>query len=249
MKGKRIWLLGLGVLGAIVIALLGHRADVGWVNRGSLESVAIAQSQKVIPTSTPSPKTPALSSPPDTSTPITGFPAVPISPSLTPTPTALPASTAPPLPLGGDYQDPLGRFKIGILKGYKVSPLAGSVLIEAPDGKLAYSVVAKSQPLGNPIGLNAGYDNTDGLTKAAADVFQRGEGFQPGPPRPEAGGGAVIDWTGTLTIASNPQPVGGVILVRSSAKTILLLIVTATQAGADQVPGALSALANSLKAL
>ncbi len=138
---------------------------------------------------------------------------------------------------------------MGVLKDFKVNPLAGSVLIESADGNLAYAVVTQSQPLGTPIGLSAGYDNSESLAKIARSVFQRGEGFQPGPPRSESGGGAVIDWTGTLTIAGTSQPVGGTILVRPSAKDILLLIITATQAGSNQLPGALSALASSLQAL
>jgi hypothetical protein len=151
--------------------------------------------------------------------------------------------------LGGTFTDPAGRFKVGILKDFKVSPLSGSVLIEAPDGNLAYTVVPQLQPLGNPIGLIAAYDNSESLAKIATTVFQRGEGFQPAPARSEAGGGAVMDWTGALTIGGSSQPVQGVILVRPTTQNILLLLIAATEASEAQVPSALAALANSLEPL
>jgi hypothetical protein len=118
--------------------------------------------------------------------------------------------------------------------------------MESADGNLAYSVVVQAQPAGIPIGLSA-IDNGEGLAKVATTVFQRGESFQPGQPQLEAGGGVAINWTGTLTIAGNTQPMGGVILVRPSPKQILLVLIAATQAGAGQVPGAVSAIANSLQ--
>lgn len=256
---RRIWTVALGVLSAIAIVLTGLVAQWLISQSPAPTEVAVAQTPaatpKTSPTATPapqprSPSAPAASTPPPPASlpnPTT-IPAVPVSPSLLPPPASAPASTAAPLPLGGTYQDPAGRFKVGVLKDFKVSPLAGSVLIESADGNLAYAVVTQSQPLGIPIGLSAGYDNSESLAKVARSVLQRGEGFQPGPPRSEAGGGAMMDWTGTLTIAGTSQPVGGAILVRPSAKDILLLIITATQTGANQLPGALSALANSLQA-
>jgi hypothetical protein len=125
--------------------------------------------------------------------------------------------------------------------------MAGSVLIESPDGHLAYSVLAQVQPP-NPVGGKASTDS-EGLARIATTLLQRGEGFQPGLPQPEAGGGITLNWTGTLTIGGNVQPVGGTILVRPFPKQILLLLITATQTGGEQVPGAVAALANSLQAL
>lgn len=121
--------------------------------------------------------------------------------------------------------------------------------MEAPSGNLAYTVVAQSQPIGSPIGLTPSFLNTDTLAQVALTVFQRGEGFQPGPIQAEAGGGAVMNWTGSLTIGGQTQPVGGVILVRPTSKNILLLLISATAAGNNQVQGALSALANTLQSL
>lgn len=267
MRVRRIWTVVLGGLSAIAIVLTGFMAQ-GPVSMPPVPTeVAVAQTSapapRTAPTATsvpqatsPQPRSSAsprgASPPPPTPAPVpnqTNIPAVPVSPSLLPPLPSAPASTAAPLPLGGSYQDPAGHFKVGVLKDFKVSPLAGSVLIESQDGNLAYAVVTQSQPVGTPIGLSAGYDNSESLAKVARAVFQRGEGFQPGPPRSESGGGAVMDWTGILTIAGTSQPVRGVILVRSSARDILLLIITATQAGTNQIPGALAALAGSLQSL
>lgn len=233
MTRKQRWMLGLAFLSAVTIALLHLIFPTFAPIR---ESPAIAQIS-------PSSPTPNLPTP--TPTPI---PQVSIPPSVTPLPPAPPASTAPPLKLGGTYKDPSGRFKVGVLEGYTASPLAGSVLIESPTGEMAYTVISQAQPLGNPIGLIAGYDNSESLAKVATTVFQRGEGFQPTPARAEAGGGVVMNWTGTLTIGGTSQPVAGVILVRPSAQNILLLMIAATQTGQNRVPGAVSALANSLEA-
>jgi hypothetical protein len=244
---KRYWLMGLGMLLSIAIVLIGYGQIPRFTNTSDAEAV-FAQSPR--PGSVPRPGTPPTPAVPPVTSPGT-LPQVPLTlPKNLPTvPPVLPASTAPPTPLQGNYRDPVGRFQVGILKGYNVSPLAGSILVEAADGNLAYAVVAQSQPPGEPVGLSpAGLEN-EILLRIAATLFQRGEGFQPGEMRLETGGGVVINWTGNLTIAGNTQPVGGVILVRPSQRTILLLLITATQAGANRLPGAISALANSLQIL
>jgi hypothetical protein len=234
MNRKRFWLVSLGILSAIAFTFSSYHASQLFASNSQLLDVANAQTPE------PSPLTP-------TPAPLPPVP-VPVNPPSTPS-FAPPASTAPPLPLSNLYQDPGKRFRVGILQDYKVSPLAGSVLIESPDGTLAYTVVPQSQPLGNPIGLNPGSDNSDSLAKVAIAAFQRGEGFQPTPAQPEEGGGAVFNWTGTLTLGGTTQPMSGIVLVRPSSKTILLLLIAATQASADKIPSAVSALANSLEAL
>lgn len=241
MKRKQRWMTGLALLGMAAIALLHLTFSTSQLPG---DSRVLAQSPQPSPTAPP-----AASAPNAQTAPAIPIPPVPIPPSVTPPPSAPPASTAPPLELSGTYEDPAGRFQVGVLSGYKVSPLAGSVLIESPTGQVAYTVVAQSQPFGNPIGLIAGYDNNESLAKIATAVFQRGESFQPAPSRAEAGGGAVMNWTGTLTIGGTSQPIAGVVLVRPNAQNILLLMIAATQTGQDQVPGALSALANSLQAM
>lgn len=254
---RQFWQWGLGFLVAAAIVLVSSLGDSAFL--GLAQSAAPDPPPPIVPAleSTPTPATGEPSPPavtPGTSSPAptppapqpSNLPQVPFPGGSSLTPAGPPASTAPPAALGGDYQDPNGRFRVGVLKGYKVNPLAGSVLIEAPEGSLAYTVVPQSQPAGVPIGFGSGLDN-EVLAKVATSVFQRGEGFQPGLPRPEAGGGVVMDWTGTLTIAGQSQPVGGVILVRSSAKNILLLLIAATQAGSGQVPSAIAALEKSIQ--
>ena len=77
--------------------------------------------------------------------------------------------------------------------------------MESAEGDLAYSVVVQTQPITNPIGLLPGL-NAEALSQVATIVFQRGEDFQPGLPQPEQAGGAVINWTGNLTIAGKAHP-------------------------------------------
>lgn len=201
----------------------------------------------VSPASTPSVGTPPLGTPSATPSPT---PSSPI-PTFVPPPAQFPpAATAPALPVEAKpYSDPVGRFQVGIRQGYKTSPLAGTVLVEAPDGNLAYTVVAQAQPNDSPLSSTPSFANTEVLGKIATTVFQRGEGFQPGPPQPESGGGVVINWSGSLTIAGKSQPTGGVILVRPTDKYILLALVAATEAGASQVQGTVAAIADSLKSL
>lgn len=188
-----------------------------------------------IPTTAPSPTTTPTARP--------SVPPIPVSPSLQP---SLPAaSTAPPLPIKGTYRDPNGRFQIGILQDYKVSPIAGAVLIEASDGNLAYTVLAQPQA---QLGVAGGIIPNDALVRAAQNAFRQGEGFQTGDVR-SIGGGVQIDWTGSLTIAGRTQPVGGVILSRQVKDSVLLVLIAATEAGGDRVLGAASALLNSLQAL
>lgn len=273
MRKRSIWIsISIGLLVAIEIAVIPQIA--GSVTPSGTNGPIVAQAPirsptppAAAPTLPPAPAIPGAPTsvptvptfPPGTPSPLPATPgttppatspnALPVPPAPPPAP---PVSTAPPLPLApgnaGMYFDPAGRFRIGVLQGYKVSPLAGTVLIESPDGSLAYSVVVQSQPLDNPIGLVPSFLTTDALAQVAGTVFQRGEDFQPGTAQPEAGGGAVINWTGNLTIAGKSQPVGGVILVRPSPKNILLLVISATETGSNQVPGALSALATTLQA-
>ncbi len=175
-------------------------------------------------------------------------PATPVPAFAPPTAQFPPAATALALPVEAKpYSDPSGRFQVGIRQGYRVSPLAGAVLVESLDGNLAYTVVAQAQPADAPIALVPSFANTEALGKIAATVFQRGEGFQPGAAQPESGGGVVINWAGTLTIGGKSQPTGGVILVRPTPKFILLSLVAATEAGADRVQGTVAAIAESLK--
>ena len=235
--------------GLLFALLLGLAAIVAMSPSLPLRSAPLIAQEAIAQETAPAPSpTSPLPSPATTPLDPARIPAVPIDPAapLSSDP-APPVSTAPPAPLEGTYTDPAGRFKVGILKDYKSTPLAGAVLFESPNGNVAYTVVPQSQPLGAPIGLAAGYDNSESLAKVATAVFQRGEGFQPGQPRMESGGGAVMNWTGSLTIAQTAQPMQGVILVRPSSRHVLLLLVAATKVGESQIPSTIAALAPSLE--
>ncbi len=152
-----------------------------------------------------------------------------------------------PLPLSGNYRDAAGRFQVGILEGYSVSPLADGVLIEAPSGNLAYTALLR--PVIDPQGLAEPGLALPILVQTAQQVFQRGEGFQTGPVQTEPDGSAQIPWTGSLTIGGKAQPVQGKILVRATPKGALMLLVIATQAAVEQVDGAIATLNTTLQAL
>ncbi|MEO0491263.1 MAG: hypothetical protein AAFZ49_17185, partial [Cyanobacteria bacterium J06659_2] len=77
--------------------------------------------------------------------------------------------------ISGDYQDPEGRFQIGILEGFSVNSVAASPLFEARDGSLAYSVVVL--PTGGDVGIDAPLTDA-ALAQAVKNTFTRGEGFQ-----------------------------------------------------------------------
>ncbi|PZV17552.1 MAG: hypothetical protein DCF22_03310 [Leptolyngbya sp.] len=186
MNRKRLWLVSLGIISAIALIFGGYHQYQPSESAFQVDGAAIAQPANLSPTASPN-----------------SLPAIPFNPPGSAS-FAPPASTAPPLPMGSIYQDPGGRFRVGILQDYKVSPLAGSVLVESLDSNLAYVVVPQTQPLGNPVGLNAGYDNSDSLAKIAIAAFQRGEGFQSAPAQLEEGGGAVMNWSGTLTLGGYP---------------------------------------------
>ena len=255
MRRHRIWLVGLWmlvVIGLILTHQLGQPTLFGQ-SQAVQSGAAIAQTSPPETTSTPIPAVSPTTSP--TTSPTVDPTAS--SPTPSPTPTLPPASIAPPpplplpavtpLPLSGVYQDAENRFKVGILKGYSLSPLAGSVLVEAPDGSLSYTVVLQPQAL-----VNATLDSfrtSDSLTQSAQTFFQRGEGFKPGFAQSIAPSGIQIEWTGTLTIAGKTQPIGGVILARAAGQDALLLLIAATETGKAQLPNAIVALANSFEVL
>lgn len=261
MKWNRVWLVGLALLAFVTFTVL---EQIGRSPTLTHEPGLLAQAEPPttaspslpaspatpptvvpgVPSPTASPSAQASPSPTPTATVVPSIPALPTVP-LTPAPAVPLAPAAPPLPLGGEYKDPEGRFKVGILQNYKVSPLAGSVLIEALNGSLAYTVLVRPQA---QLGLTNGLITDDALAKIAQTAFQQGEGFQPGQTR-SIPGGIQLDWAGSLTIAGQTQPMSGVILARPLQGNLGLLLIAATQTGAEQVPGAVSALLNTLQPL
>jgi hypothetical protein len=161
--------------------------------------------------------------------------AIPSPPPLVPL-----APAAPPLPTAGEYKDGAGEFRVATLKGFAITPMAGTFMAESADGSLAYTVL--SQQLSGTAAFNDDY-----LVELAKAAFGRGEGFAMGPRQPIPGG-LKLDWTGSLTIGGQTQPMNGVILVKTGGlNRALLLLIAATEAGTNKVPGALSALSDSLQ--
>ncbi len=155
---------------------------------------------------------------------------------------APPPALAPALPMiSGNFEDPQGRFQIGIFDGYRVSTAGASPLFEAPDGSLAYTVAIT--PLAT--GINQASD-TD-LVSAAQRTFGRGESFTVGDIQPIPGGGIRINWTGQLSQgAALPQPITGKIFARQVNSDAFLLLVAATEAGESQLSDAIIALGSTL---
>ncbi|NJL85289.1 MAG: hypothetical protein HC886_03845 [Leptolyngbyaceae cyanobacterium SM1_1_3] len=146
------------------------------------------------------------------------------------------------LTLGGSYEDPQGRFQIGILSGFSVSPVSGSVLLEAPNGTLAYSVTVV--PAGSPGEETVLTDAA--LAQIVKNTFATGEGFQPTGFQTLAGGGVQIPWVGRLTLGANTQAVQGLVLARQAAADVYLLAIASTEGTAQAI---LPTLVDSLEVL
>ncbi|MCG8367782.1 MAG: hypothetical protein MJA27_31170 [Pseudanabaenales cyanobacterium] len=175
-------------------------------------------------------------------------------PSLIPTALAQTAPQAPTKPtqvlssglsLSGNYQDPQGRFQIGLLEGYKVNTVANSPLFESADGRLAYTLVVL--PIGDGKVTTTVTDAA--LVQAAQKTFQAGEGFRTTGFQPIEGGGMQISWMGSLTQQGLPQPIQGIIVARQAEANIFLLMVAATEPAVDQIFDAVSTLTGTLQVL
>ncbi|MGF1517350.1 MAG: hypothetical protein ACFCVB_06040 [Nodosilinea sp.] len=154
---------------------------------------------------------------------------------------APPPALAPALPMvSGSFEDPQGRFQIGILDGYSVSSAGGSPLFQAADGSLAYTVAVA--PLASAQASEAA------LVAAAESTFGAGEGFVAGNDvQPIPGGGIRINWSGRLSQgAAPPQPIAGKIFARQRGNEVFLLLVAATSAAEPQLADAINALGGTL---
>lgn len=129
------------------------------------------------------------------------------------------------------YQDPQGRFEVGILDDFNQLSVAGSPLFESPDGAIAYTVVtqdlfeAEAEPL--PAAT---------LAAIAITTFNQGEDFQNQPSEQlESDPPAIrVPWQGTHTSPTGSQPISGKILVQQRSGTVFLVLVAATEAGRDR---------------
>ncbi len=258
---KRIWFTALALCTILVALICGHGLPTVAQAPDTPNAVPIAPlpgSATEYKPPTPSPSPTAILIKPTaspTGSPTTG-PAT--APTPTVTPTALPGIAVPvpnlplvpiappplpvadPLPTAGEYQDPSGRFRVAILKDYKVIPIAGAVMMESRDGSLAYTTLTQPAP--------ASYLTPETLGEIAKNTFKQGEGFRPGVPQPIPGG-VRLDWSGDLTIGGQTQPVNGVIVAKPTGAQVLLLLIAATEKSAGSVPNAAAALTDSLQAM
>ncbi|WP_017302200.1 hypothetical protein [Nodosilinea nodulosa] len=153
---------------------------------------------------------------------------------------APPPALAPALPMvSGSFEDPQGRFQVGIIDGYSVSSVGGNPLFQAADGSLAYTVAVAP--------LLAASTPEAAMVAAAERTFGDGEGFVAGDVQPIPGGGIRVNWTGRLSQgAAPPQPITGKIFARQHGAEVFLLLVAATSAGEAQVSDAIIALGSTL---
>ncbi|MDJ1182271.1 hypothetical protein [Roseofilum casamattae] len=167
----------------------------------------------------------------------------PLPPPEVPSPEPIPEveePTAPPLPVGGTYEDPNGFYQVAILEGYKVSSTSRSPLFESPDGDLAYTVLRLPRITKQRL--------TDGiLAQIAIEELTQGEGFVATEYSPVAEGTVQVPWTGTLTQGRSGQPMSGVILSSQPEQDVFLVLIAATETGAEQVPNVVSTLLDGLE--
>lgn len=236
MKRTRIWFIGLGAIVAFTIVSIAQIPNItgDFASVPILEAPARAQS--------PSPSPDASPSPQDTETPASPSPSPQASPSPSPSPSpTLVKPTESNLTLGQQvYKDPVNRFQIGLIDGYSVGPVEGVLLIESPDGNLAYTVVVRQRAADRPLSPNA-------LAQITIEAFDRGEGFEAGAVQPVTQGEIILPWTGQLTLGREGQPISGKILTRKAGTYVLMLLVSATEEGQSQVDTVIDLLGDSLQ--
>uniref|UniRef100_A0ACD5GUL3 Uncharacterized protein n=1 Tax=Desertifilum tharense IPPAS B-1220 TaxID=1781255 RepID=A0ACD5GUL3_9CYAN len=240
MYPKKLWFIGLALITALAIGFWGRIPALTANPLGELSAQAQTPRQR-LPYKPPPPATAT----PTSGSPISSSPSPSPSPSPTPQPTPEPTAadallSTPPLDLGGNFEDSRGRFQVGILSGYKVGSAGRNPLFEAPDGNLAYTVVVRLRATEQPLTPN-------GLAQIAIETFQQGEGFQPGEISSAASGETIIPWTGQLTFGAQAQPMSGAIVASQPQRDVLLLLIATTEAGAEQLPSAIAALAPTLQ--
>ncbi len=266
---KRSIRIALAFFSAIVLLTVHSLFDPLFVVPASIaQAPPPVRTVPLQPSATPAPT--ASASPVVTPSTTEGVPIDPVPgsrtdppkpPTATPTPTAVPTPTLPPplpsviipldakpLPIAGEHKDPAGRFQIGLLKGYRVTPLGDSILVEAPDGRLAYTVIAQSAA---QLGFLTGVALTpENLAQVVRNTLGRGEGFQAELPQ-SIDNGIQLNWTGTLTIGGKTQPVKGVVIAKPApvSNSIVMLTLAVTDQGAPDLAGAIGSLGSSLQAL
>ncbi|MDC0839584.1 hypothetical protein POG23_18110 [Limnoraphis robusta] len=222
MQPKRLKIIGLGLITALLLLVFGNMDRLPFTSISG-ES-AIAQQTTPTPTPTPTPEATPEATP-------------------EPAPPPEPTNSVEALPLSGSaFKDPQGRFEVGIIQDFNVGFAGNFPLFESPDGNLAYTVVARYRESDRTLPELA-------IAQIAIEIFERGEGFRPGNFETLGTGEVQMPWTGTLKIGARSQPMSGVIFARQAGNQILVLLVSATAAGAPNIEGAVAALSDTLQPL
>jgi hypothetical protein len=148
------------------------------------------------------------------------------------------------------YQEPAQGFQLGVIQGYTQTSVAGVTLFESPQieqatgetidaGALAYTVAVR--PRATEAALNAG-----SLAQVAIDTFRSGEGFTAGAFVPMDEQTAQVPWTGYLGNGRSATPMQGVMVARQLPGRVVILMVAATDAAADQVDAVVTTLTPTL---
>lgn len=160
-------------------------------------------------------------------------PSVPIKTLPSPPPVIKPVMVG----VNGTYQDIAGRFKVGIISGFSVIPLADGVLMESPSGDLAYTALWRPRPNG----LTGSQVSQSTLAQIVQQVFQRGENFQLGAAATSTTE-LNIPWSGSLTVGGKPIALQGRVIARSVNEGVLILLLVATPPAVERIEGMIATL-------
>jgi hypothetical protein len=133
------------------------------------------------------------------------------------------------------YQDPAGRFEVGIVSGYKMTPIAGMFVVESPENDLAYTVTVRPK-------AGDRYLEDDELAQVAVDTLATGEGFIAGA---FTGNdiGVELPWRGV----QGKTPIAGRVFARQTNNSVLVLSLSTTAENTENISAILPELSQSLK--
>lgn len=133
------------------------------------------------------------------------------------------------------YQDPGGRFEVAILPGYKMTPVAGLVVVESPTQDLAYTVTVRPK-------ASDRYLDDEALAQVAVETVAAGSGLVVGAFK-GTDLGVEIPWQGI----QGKAPIFGTLFARQTNNSVLVLTLSATEAGKEMMAGILPELSQSLQ--
>ncbi|MDB9493283.1 hypothetical protein PN441_14520 [Spirulina major CS-329] len=264
MKRSTQWFIGLVGLTAALLISWQWQPSL-WRPAAYAQAPTPAASPAPTPAASPVPNpaasptpatlpTPAASpAPTPAASPVPNPAASPVpNPAATPEAPESVAPAAPALPVAPTpYQEPEQGFQVGVLQGYSQSSVAGVTVFESPAvtdengevvmpaGLLAYTVAVR--PRATEAALNTG-----SLAQVAIDTFRAGEGFAAGAFVPVDDQTARLPWTGALGSGGRGTPMQGVMVARQLPGRVVILMVAATDAAADQVEAVVTTLTPTL---